>query len=319
MQSQFLELFDVEQVEIYRGPQGTLFGKNSTGGVIAVTSKRPNLEEFGGTVRLSGGGYDGGADTGKAQVGIDIPLIEGKLGLRFAGSLVKEQGFYQNDKDTAVFPNAPIYGLFGLDPALLPPELDTRTRGAGERLGGKDTVAAKAKLLWQPTDTYEAYFIAEIVRDRSDSPPGVNETPGGEGFLFDLLGFPGIQTAGHSDPFSTGVSQQGNGINIRDGHRVDVDGFYLNQTLDFENFSIKSITGYREQEETLPSTYTGEAFISLFDATRNLEREQLQQEFRLVTDFDGPLNFVAGAIYIEDDSRVPFLRHGGSHRNHSVL
>lgn len=301
VQTQFVELFDLEQVEIYRGPQGTLFGKNSTGGVISITSKRPDLDEYGADVRLVGGGYTGGAQTGKAQLGIDIPLIPGKLGLRFAGSLTKEEGFYTNDKDTAVFPNAPILGAFGLDPADLPPELDTRTRGDGSRLGGKDVAAAKTKLLWQPNDRYEAYFLWELVRDRSDSPPGVNETPGGEGFLFDALGFPGIQTAGHSDPFSTGQTQQGAGINMRDGHRVDIDGFYLNQRLDFDNFSIKSITGYREQEETLPSTYTGEAFLSLFDATRNLEREQFQQEFRFVSDFDGPLNFVAGGIYISDD------------------
>ncbi|MEQ9452439.1 MAG: TonB-dependent receptor [Pseudomonadales bacterium] len=300
VQTQFVELFDLQQVEVYRGPQGTLFGKNSTGGVISITSKRPDLENFGGTFKIAAGGYDGGADTSKAQIGLDVPLIEGVLGLRFAGSYTKEQGFYENDKDTALFPNAPIYGLFGLDPADLPPELDTRTRGDGSRLGGKDVAAAKTKLLWQPTDNYEAYFIWEVVRDRSDSPPGINETPSGEGFLFELLGFPGIQAAGHSDPFSTGVTQQGAGINIRDGHRVDIDGYYLNQRLDFEKFTIRSITGYREQEETLPSTYTGEAFISLFDATRNLEREQLQQEFRLISNFDGPLNFVAGGIYIED-------------------
>ncbi len=301
VQTQFVELFDLEQVEVYRGPQGTLFGKNSTGGVISVTSKRPDLEEFGGSVRASIGGYDGGSDNYKVQIGVDIPLIEGKLGFRFAGSLTDEEGFYTNDKDTAQFPNSPLYGALGITPDLLPPELSLVTSGAGEALGGKDVFAAKSKLLWQPNDRYEAYFIWEIVRDDSDSPPGVNETPAGEGFLFETLGFPGIQAAGHSDPFSTGITQQGNGINIRDGHRVDVDGYYLNQSLDFDRFSLKSITGYREQEETLPSTYTGEAFLSLFDATRNLEREQFQQEIRLVSELDGPINFVVGGIYISDE------------------
>ena len=177
VQTQFVELYDLEQVEVYRGPQGTLFGKNSTGGTIVITSKRPSLDEFGDTFRVSTGGYDGGSDNFKAQAGIDIPIIEGKLGFRFAGSVTDEQGFYTNDKDTASFPNSPLYGVLGITPDLLPPELSLVTTGAGERLSGKDVVAAKAKLLFQPSDQYEAYFIWEIVRDDSDSPASVNETP----------------------------------------------------------------------------------------------------------------------------------------------
>ena len=304
VQSQFVELFDLAQVEIYRGPQGTLFGKNSTGGVIAITSKRPDMDEFGGEVKVSMGSYPGvnnDSDNYKIQVGFDVPLIPGELAFRFAGSQTQEDGFYTNDKDTATFPNSPFYGLFGITPDQLPPELSQVTKGGGENLGGKDVFAAKSKLLWQPNEQFEAYFIWEVVRDTSDSPPAVNETPGGEGFLLELLGFPGIAAAGHSDPFSTGMTQQGNGINIRDGHQVDVDGYYLNLSYSFDNYTIKSVTGYREQEETLPSTYTGEAFLSLFDATRNLEREQFQQEIRLLSEFDGPLNFAVGAIYLTDD------------------
>jgi iron complex outermembrane receptor protein len=301
VQSQFVELFDLEQVEIYRGPQGTLFGKNSTGGVISITSKRPDLNEFGGSFKGSVGAYDGGSDNYKLQVGIDIPIIEGVLGFRFAASVTDEEGYYTNDKNTATFPNSPLYQALGITPAMLPPELSLVTQGAGEELGSKDVFAAKSKLLWKPNDLYEAYFIWEFVRDDSGSVPGVNETPAGEGFLFELLGFPGIAAAGHGDPFSTGLTNQGNGLNLRDGHVVDIDGYYLNQSFRFENFSVKSITGYREQEETLPSTYTGEAFLSLFDATRNLEREQIQQELRFVTEFDGPLNFVVGGIYLSDE------------------
>ena len=304
VQTQLVELFDIQQVEIYRGPQGTLFGKNSTGGVIAITSKRPDLQEVRRQVKLSAGTYDGGDDNYKINVGVDVPLIEDKLGLRFAGTYTNEDGYYENSKSAGVFPdtaNVPIYAAFGVAGEPLPPELDTTTVGAGENLGGKDTFASKVKLLWQPNDNVEGYFLWEVIRDDSDSPPGVNETPAGEGFLFELLGFPGIQQAGHSDPFETGVTQQGNGINIRDGHQVEVDGYYMNWAFDIDNFTIKSITGYREQEETLPSTYTGEAFLSLFDATRNLEREQFQQEFRLISDFDGPFNFVAGGIFITDD------------------
>mgnify|MGYP001342853633 CR=1 FL=1 len=301
VQAQFVELFDLEQVEVYRGPQGTLFGKNSTGGTIAITTKRPDLDEFHGEAKVTIGGYDGGSDNYKGQLAFDIPLIEGELGLRVAASYVNEEGYYTNDKDTATFPNSPYNALFGVTPDQLDPRLSQVTTGDGARISGKSTMAAKTKLLWQPNDRYEAYFIWEIMRDDSDSPANINETPAGEGFLFELLGFPGIHQAGHTDVYSTGITNQGAGINIKDGHRVDVDGYYLQQQINFDNFHIKSITGLREQEETLPSTYVGEAFLSLFDATRNLERKQFQQEVRLVTELDGPFNFVAGGIYLRDE------------------
>ena len=304
VQAQFVELFDIEQIEVYRGPQGTLFGKNSDGGAILITTKRPNLQEFGATVGLTYGRVGRGNEVRKVKAAFDVPFIPGELSFRFAGVYDNAEGYYRNSKAAANFPkHVPIFGFVGLpvDNPPLPPELNTRTVGNNEKLGGKNVFAGKAKILWQPNDKYEAYGIYEIVRDRSDSPPGVNETPAGEGFLFQNLGFDGIKAAGHNNPYKTGVSQQGNGINIRDGHQVDVNGGYLNQRLDWGKFSIRSITGYRYQEETLPSTYTGEAFVSLFDASRNLERRQLQQEFRLVSNFEGPFNFVGGAAYFEDN------------------
>ena len=79
VQTQFVELFDLEQVEIYRGPQGTLFGKNSTGGVIAITSKRPDMEEFGGEFKIGTSSYGSDSDNYKVQFAVDVPLIPGEL------------------------------------------------------------------------------------------------------------------------------------------------------------------------------------------------------------------------------------------------
>jgi len=308
VQSQFVELYDIEQIEVYRGPQGTLFGKNSTGGVIAITTKRPDLNEFGADVEVTYGQYDRDGSTSditKFSAAIDVPIIEGVLGFRFAGMYDAADGYYKNNKPAGGFPdNIPFWAVFGLDPANpnLPPELDTNNQGANEQLNDKEVFAGKAKLLWTPNDFYTGLFTYERVRDNSDSPPGVNETPAGEGFLLELMGFPGIAAVGRgNDAYVTGSTQQGNGVNLRDGHTVDVDGYYLTQDFHFEKFSIRSISGYRYQEETLGSTYTGEAFLSLFDASRNLERDQYQQEIRVVTNFNGPFNFVAGGSYLQDD------------------
>lgn len=306
VQSQFVEMYDIDQVEVYRGPQGTLFGRNSTGGVIAINTKKPDLQEFGGDIEMTFGQFDGArtADAWKIAASMDLPIIEDKLALRFAGVSDQYEGWMTNGKPITQFPNSiPFYGLFGLptENPPLPPELDTTARGSGEELDDKDVQAFKTKLLWKPNDSYEALLTWEYSRDDSGAPPAVNETPVGEGFLFPLFGFPGIEEVGYSDIYNTGQSQQGNGINVLNGHQVDVDGYYLTQWFYQENYTIKALIGKRETDETLASTYTGEAFNNLFDASRNLERNQEQYEIRFISNFDGDFNFVAGAAYFVDD------------------
>ena len=296
--SQFVSLFDLQQVEVYRGPQGTLFGKNTTGGVISLTSKRPVLGEYSAEAQLGIGQYDNGASFNSVKVAMNLPLGE-TMALRIAAIADKDDGFYTDDKATSTFPNnVPLWGAFGIPAGSRPPqEVDTTVTGTGDRLGGKDVIAAKAKLLWEPNDSYSAYGIVELVRDRSGSPPGVNESTATD--LLTLLGFPGIQLAGQKDVFSTLISHNED-IGMDKGHRVDTTGVYLTQTLDVGIGEIKSITGYREEQQRLPSTYTGEAFQTLFDSTRNTERFTFQQELRFASKLDGPFNFVAGGNYFKD-------------------
>jgi iron complex outermembrane receptor protein len=296
--SQFLTLFDTQQIEVYRGPQGTLFGKNTTGGVISITTKRPKLNEYTAEIEAGYGQYDNGAGLSDVKAALNIPLGE-TLAFRLAAIYDASDGYYTDDKNTATFPTSvPIWGLFGIPPGTPPPaEVDTTTTGTGDHLGGKDVLAAKAKLLWQPNDWYEALLIGEAVRDRSDSPPGVNESVDTD--LLPALGFPGIKDAGQSDPFSTLISHNGV-IHMDEGHKIDAQGIYLTQSFKLSAGEIKSITGYREEEQRLPSTYTGESFLTLFDSTRNTERFTFQQELRFASDFDGPFNFVGGGNYFKD-------------------
>jgi iron complex outermembrane receptor protein len=297
--SQFLSLFDTQQIEVYRGPQGTLFGKNTTGGVISITTKKPILNEYSAELEAGYGQYDSGAGLADVKAALNLPLGE-TLALRLAAIYDASDGYYTDDKATSTFPDNLtlwnfVYGIPAGTP--IPEEIDATTTGTDGHLGGKDVLAAKAKLLWQPNDWYEAYLIGEAVRDRSDSPPGVNESVPTD--LLPLIGFPGIHDAGVDDPFSTLISHNGV-IHMDEGHKVDATGIYLTQSFKLDAGVIKSITGYREEEQRLPSTYTGESFLTLFDSTRNTERFTFQQELRFASDFDGPFNFVAGGNYFKD-------------------
>ena len=93
VQSQFVELFDVERVEVYRGPQGTLFGKNATGGAISIVTKRPEMNVFSGDAELQFGMFDSNnGKIGKGKLAINIPVVEDKLAIRLTGIIDYDDG-----------------------------------------------------------------------------------------------------------------------------------------------------------------------------------------------------------------------------------
>lgn len=83
------EFVDVERVEILRGPQGTLFGRNTSAGALNITNKRPDLNEFGGFVNATYGNFDHMS----IQGAVNAPLIEDTLALRVTGAYRKRDGY----------------------------------------------------------------------------------------------------------------------------------------------------------------------------------------------------------------------------------
>ena len=128
-----MTLRDIASVQVLRGPQGTLFGRNTIGGAILMTTKDPG-DDFGGTIRL-GGGSDSLIDAFGA---LDVPFSE-TFKSRFTAGLRKQDGYV--------------------------------TRTDGTDLGDTNTYTITAKLLWRPSDKFEGKFLADYTKaDENGSP-----------------------------------------------------------------------------------------------------------------------------------------------------
>jgi iron complex outermembrane receptor protein len=287
IQTANIEMLDIQSVEILRGPQGTLFGKNTTGGVINVKTNRPQLEE--NTISLQGRVAE--FDTYELR-GVGNFALGDSAALRIAAMYRESEGFYENGAE---------YGPVG-DFGVGYPLAGTTGKGDGSNVGGDDLMSGRFKLRWQPTDGLDINLAYEMVRDEGDSPPSVNGTPAGD-YVFNALGF----TRDPGDPLKNAALTNRNdalmGMGTR-GHEIDVDGYYLN--IDWalsDNYTLTAFAGHRETESWLPSTYTGEVGpVSLFDANRQDERETTQLEVRIASDLSGAFNYVVGAFYQEDET-----------------
>ena len=83
------EFVDVERVEVLRGPQGTLFGRNTSAGALNIINRRPDLDEFGGFVNATYGNYD----HMNLQGAVNVPLVPGTVAARLTGAWRKRDGF----------------------------------------------------------------------------------------------------------------------------------------------------------------------------------------------------------------------------------
>ncbi len=296
IQTADLDLFDIETIEVLRGPQGTLFGKNTTGGVISVRTKRPDLAENYAVTQLQYGSFG----TTNANAALNLSVGD-TLSFRFAGMYLNSDGYYKNNA---------VYGPIGTPLPINSSYTGQSGAGDGSSIGGDDVFTGRAKMLWAPTDNFNLLFQYEMVRDNGDTPPIVQESVPAlqfspvfvNGYVVPAWGYP----VGTGDPLKrAGISNRVDDIlNLNGGHQVDIDGYYLNSDWAFsDNYTLYVNAGTRKQESRLPSSYVGTTGpISLFDASRDDNRKTQQMEARIGSNLDGPFNFTTGAFYQSDDT-----------------
>ncbi len=134
----FSGIYDVSQVEVLRGPQGTLYGQTSPAGAITIQSTNPNLEKIDGYAQQSFTDQDGS----NSQLGVSLPIIKNELGLRLSG-------LYDTNEAS--------------DVENLTLDRDLKN----------DTTAFRAVLLWEPADNFDLRLSYHDITDKFDIDPTV--------------------------------------------------------------------------------------------------------------------------------------------------
>ncbi len=281
-----LDLVDIERLEVLHGPQGTLFGRNSVGGAISITTSRP-ADEAGGRV-YGTLGSDNWLILGGS---VDLPLSD-TLKTKFSVQKHTRDGYVIRASD----------------------DLD---------LGNKDNLSARASALWTPSDDFELFLSVDYTRSRENGIPMVLDAVNpGAAFpaAHNLIVAPQLNPALQAFPDGC-LSPAGAAVGgtacyndqwISDDKTVnfgtydvysDVDVWGLSATMVYDIndvLQLKSITAYRDLESEFARD--GDGSPLQVNATEDVfEYRQWSEELQILgTAMDSRLNYILGLFYFDE-------------------
>lgn len=268
-----LNLVDLERVEVLMGPQGTLYGRNTTGGVINLISRKNTTGELGGMLGVTGGNY------GRKNVtaAFSLPIVGDKLAARLSYRNANRDGFGTN--------------------TLLSEDLDD-----------EDAQSLRLNLSWFPKDDLDVLFSFDSTRQREYSslfsvntidpevldPACLTQTPPLFGCLVNFLITGGNwETALAGDPREIRSD-------VRSRHELDVDGAAATITARFNGFSVKSITAYRELSRRNINDIDGSEW-AILHPDADAGQRQFSQEIRVSSDLvNSDLDWLVGVFYFDE-------------------
>jgi iron complex outermembrane receptor protein len=308
-----LDFIDVDRVEILRGPQGTLFGRNTIGGAINVVSALP-ADKWGGRVAFT----TGSDSRAQLQGTLDAPLSE---------TFLTQWSVFAHVRDGYV-----------------------RRLQTGEDLGNDDAVAARAHFVWRPYDDFSARLVLDDTRKREHPGPVVRVAASPFGYTGGLDNTPPTPIQGPVPPFPPGsLAALFNGAvlggncrtalssptnpnttqacwgtawstndpyatnsTLPGGSELDTRGAALTLDWTLAGTTLKSITAYR----TLAASYVRDVDQSPFEYISidyDDDENELSQEFQLTgAVFDQRLKWLLGVFYFKEDGDEIFVQRNAA-------
>ena len=270
-----LSFYDLERLEVLRGPQGTLYGRNATGGSINIISAKPT-QDFIAKADVLGGNY------GRARVrGVIGGGLSENLAARVTATWEKNNGTIEN-----------------LNP------------GVGD-LGEKDDWMVRAQLLYDVSDNVEIIGRFHMAENRGTGPAsktlaypaaafaGLIQPPVGPlaGSPFGVPNFQPVFATAQPAPSSLHQVR----LNQLDQFSQDAMGANLEINVDLGFATMKSLTAWFDNETNLFRDGDGSE-LPLYIKARTEESEQFTQELTLSSNSTGPLEWQLGAFYFSDES-----------------
>ena len=280
-----VDFLDLERIEVLRGPQGTLFGRNTIGGAIAMYTRKP-AEEFGGSVEVE----VGDDDMRNVSLDIDLPLTDTLLSKVSLASR-KRDGYVERVYD-------------------------------GKEVGDDDVLAGRIALQWTPSDNFDLFFAVDGTKEREQGAPtvslGVNDQqtfahmvnitiPSCRSFglppgplLPSTMGDPNcLNETAFKDEFETEATGETRS-------ELDYWGVNITATWDVADWlNIKSITAYRDMDAYAARDADNTQY-RLFHSQEDFRHDQFSQEFQFSgLALGGSLKWLLGLYYFEEDADVP--------------
>lgn len=238
-----LSLFDLERIEVLRGPQGTLYGKNTTGGAINIISRKPDFDSD-GYLRITAGNYNKRA----VQAAYEHPLIDNVLAARFAVNYETADGYAKNH-----FPG-------------------------GDDLSGTDRLATRLTLLLQPSDSLDATLSINTGHSDPTTQGVVFEPTGANGLDLVSTVLASQGEAFYQRPASYGYHDVD--ANKVDHSRVLTQGANLTINKSFDNIRLTSVSSYYNGKYDQLADSDGTP-IQILEIDGHAEVDQWSQDLRI--------------------------------------